>query len=180
MGRVAVLESPGPTLNTSADIDAFLAKYSADVAAQLREARAHVSKHFPQGFELVYDNYNALVFAFASSERASDAVVSVAGYPKWVTLFFLQGATLPDPTGVLEGKGSQVRSVRLSPPSRLLEPAVQALIKAAKANNPGFGSAPKLATLIRSVSTTQRDRKPTPEKTSRKVGKANQAKRSGA
>ena len=167
-------------MSTSADIEGFLAKYSADVAAQLQGARAHLATHFPQGFELVYDNYNALVFAFASSERASDAVVSVAGYPMWVTLFFLHGTSLPDPEGVLQGQGSQVRSVRLSPSSRLLEPAVQTLIQAAKANNPGFASAPQLSTLIKSVSSKQRERKPASPKPARKAAQAPRAKRSGA
>lgn len=153
--------------NAPAGIDAFLAKYSTDVAAQLQAARAHLSKHFTRGFELVYDNYNALVFAYASSEKSTDAVVSVAGYPQWVTLFFLHGATLPDPTGILEGKGSQVRSVRLAPPSRLREPAVQALIKAAKASKPEFSGAPKLSTVIKSVSAKQRDRKPVAANASR-------------
>ena len=39
---------------------------------------------------MVYDNYNALVVGFGPSERASEAVVSLAIFPKWVTLCFLQ------------------------------------------------------------------------------------------
>lgn len=167
----------GRTVSTATDIEAFLAKYSPEVAAQLCDARAHLARHFPRGFELVYDNYNALVFAYAASDRASDAVVSVAGYPKWVTLFFLHGASLPDPSGLLEGKGAQVRSVRLAPPSRLLEPAVQALIKAAKAGHTGFGAAPKLSTLVKSVSAKQRERKPAPAKPAGKASKATPLRR---
>ena len=148
-------------MTPSTQVEAFLARYSPQVAAQLQEARARLRKSFPRGYELVYDNYNALVFAFSPSERASDAVVSVAGYPKWVTLFFLHGATLPDPSGVLQGSGSQVRSVRLAPLERLLEPAVQALISSAiQTAVPEFSAAPSLATVIKSVSAVQRPRVP--------------------
>lgn len=145
--------------DTTAQIDGFLAKYSPEISAQLRAARQQWRRLFPRGFELVYDSYNALVFGFGSEPSASGAIVSIAGYPKWVTLFFLHGASLPDPNGILEGRGVQVRSVRLSPPSRLQEPAAQALIAAAKAENPELRSAPTLTTLIKSVSAKQRPRR---------------------
>jgi hypothetical protein len=44
-----------------------------------------------------------LAFGFGPTDRASDALVSVAAYPKWVTLFFLKGARFPDPHNVLQG-----------------------------------------------------------------------------
>jgi hypothetical protein len=143
----------------------FLAKYTPEIAAQLQAAREHLAKHFPRGFELVYDNYNALAFAFSPSERASDAILSVAGYSKWVTLFFAQGTTLPNPANVLEGTGSQFRSVRLLPPARLTEQAVQQLIRAAKeAAGAQLALAPSLATVIKSVSAKQQPRLPASKK----------------
>ena len=63
----------------------------------------------PCAVETVYDNYNALVFGYGPSEKASECVFPIAAYPKWVTLFFLHGATLPDPDHVLDGEGSQER-----------------------------------------------------------------------
>jgi Domain of unknown function (DU1801) len=137
----------------------FLGKYSPEIATQLQAARRHLSSHFPRGYELVYDNYNALVFGFGPSESASSAILSVAGYPKWVTLFFLKGAKLPDPESRLQGTGSQVRSIRLQPPSVLAEPAVQALIEAAIATAATeLAAAPPLKTVVKSVSEKQRPR----------------------
>lgn len=142
-------------------ISDFLAKYAPDIAEQLRETREHLVTHFPRGFELIYDNYSALVFAFAASERATDAIVSVAGYPRWVTLYFAKATALEDPPHVLEGQGTQFRSVRLQPLSRLYEPAVQGLIAGAKAAATSLlESAPPLTTVIKSVSATQRPRNP--------------------
>lgn len=141
-------------------IDSFLAKYDPAIAAQVRDVRAHLSRRFPRGFELVYDNYNALVFGFGPTERAGDALVSVAAYPKWVTLFFLKGAGLPDPAGVLEGTGSRVRSVRLAPPSVLHSRPVQDLLDGVAAGaRREFAQAPPLATLVKSVAERQRPRK---------------------
>ena len=42
--------------------DSFLARYNPEIVAQVQEVRAHLAGRFPQGFELVYDNYNALAF----------------------------------------------------------------------------------------------------------------------
>jgi hypothetical protein len=106
--------------STESQIAVLLGKYTPEIEAQLRHARARLRAKFPRGHELVYDNYNALVFAISPSERTSEAFVSVAGYPKWVTLFFLHGARLDDPTGLLEGEGAQVRSIRLQHPVDIL------------------------------------------------------------
>lgn len=152
-------------MNEAATIEEFLSRYTPEIAAQLRAARAHLATRFPRGVELVYDNYNALVFAFGASERMSDLVLSVAGYPKWTTLFFAKGTELPDPAGILEGSGSRIRGLRLAPPSRLFDPEVQALIAAAQARIlPKLEAAPPLRTIIKSVSAKQRPRRPAPAK----------------
>ncbi len=142
-------------------IKTFLAKYSPDVRKQLQGARAHLRDMFPRGFELVYDNYNALVFGFASTERSSDAFLSVAGYPKWVNLFFLNGVDLKDPKRLLQGAGVQVRSIRLQSAGQVLEADVQALIaQAIKPYRKALDGAGPLQTLIKSVSAKQRSRRP--------------------
>ena len=142
-------------------IDAFLAKYSPEVREQLRRARTHVRAMFPRGHELVYDNYNALVFGFSPTDRTSDAFLSVAGYPRWVNLFFLDGTRLKDPGKLLQGAGVRVRSVRLHSAEQLLEPAIQALIaQAIEPHRTALIGAVPLQTVIKSVSTRQRPRRP--------------------
>lgn len=144
-----------------AQLAAFIARYSPEMQAQFREARSRLRALFPRGFELVYDNYNALVVGYSPTERASQAIVSIAGYPRWVTLFFLDGAKLPDPSGRLQGSGSRVRNVRLAPPSTLEEDDVLELLSQAIApHGPAFEAAPKLRTIVKSVSAKQRPRVP--------------------
>jgi hypothetical protein len=146
---------------TAAQIGKLVAKYSPEVAAQLRKARAQLRTHFPRGFELVFDNYNALVFAISPSEKTSEAFISVAAYPRWVTLFFLHGAKLRDPKGLLEGSGKQVRSIRLETPADITKPAVAALItQAVRPHRTALQAAPSLTTLIKSVVAGQRPRRP--------------------
>ena len=92
-------------------LDGFLAKYTPEIAALAKDIRAKMRKRLPGAFELVYDNYNALAIGFGPSERASDAIFSIALFPRWVSLFFLQGAGLLDPHKVLKGKGKQARHI---------------------------------------------------------------------
>ena len=61
----------------------------------------------------MYDSYNALAIGFASSERKSDAIVSLAVYARGVNLYFIYGAALADPHHLLLGGGNQGRFVRL-------------------------------------------------------------------
>lgn len=151
-------------MDNESQIDTFLGKYTPEIEAQLRDARSRLRALFPRGFELVFDNYNALVFAISPTERAPDAFVSVAGYPKWVTLFFLHGAELHDPAGLLEGQGKQVRSIRLRAPADLNTPAVEALIsQAAFPRESAFLAAPPLTTVVKSALAKQRPRRPATE-----------------
>jgi hypothetical protein len=146
---------------TEARVAAFTAKYTPAIAAATMACRRKVQALFPRGFELVYDNYNALVFGFGPSEKASSAVLSVAVYPKWVTLFFLHGTALQDPARLLQGAGSRVRSIRLKAPADLDLPEVRFLIdQALQSCAEELANAPSLRTVIKSVSARQRSRRP--------------------
>jgi hypothetical protein len=150
---------------TRAQIDAFVALYTPEIASQLRRARADLRKLIPQGYELVYDSHNALVFAFGPTARASDLVISIAGYPNWVTLFFARGKALEDPQGLLEGAGVTIRSIRLTPFNVLRSPPVRALIRQAlAAQADSFKHAPALITVLKAISPKRRPRTPSAPK----------------
>ena len=85
----------------------------------------------PGAIELVYDNYNALAIGYGPSERTSEAVVSLAVYPRWINLYFLHGAALSDPSGLLKGSGRQGRYVRLENAADVESPPIRALLDAA-------------------------------------------------
>jgi hypothetical protein len=143
-------------------IAGFLAKYTPAMIASGREARRKMRQVIPGGVEFVYDNYNALVFGFGPTDRPSDAVLSLALMPRWVTLCFLKGTKLADPKKILRGSGNVVRNVRLSAPVDLDDPYIKRLIDDSIANAapafPAGGEAPR--TIIKSVSAKQRPRRP--------------------
>ena len=116
----------------------------------------------PGGTEFVYDNYNALVFGYGPSERPSEAVLSLAVMPQWITLCFLNGAKLRDAKKLLRGSGKIVRNIRLSSPSHLAETYVANLIhQAIVAARPSFRGKPgRQHTIIKSISLKQRPRRP--------------------
>lgn len=148
-------------MDAEAQIESFIAKFSNDIAAEIRAARAEMQRRLPGAVELVYDNYNALAIGYGSSEALADVVFSIACFPRWVRLFFYHGADLDDPEGLLEGAGVQVRSLRLPDLAVLDEPAVQALMsqalqKAQRPIDPGQAS----RSVVKSVSANQRPRRP--------------------
>ena len=146
---------------TERRIAGFVDKYAPEIAAQLRDARRRLRAQFPQGVEMVFDNYNALVFGIGASAQSRDSFISIAGYPKWVTLFFLNGADLHDPEGLLEGAGKQVRGIRLRRVEDMDAPAVAALILQAMAMHEAtLQAAPPLATVIKAAVDKQRTRRP--------------------
>ncbi len=147
--------------DAEAQIAGFIDKYSPAIQTQLHAARQKLRALFSRGFELVFDNYNALVFAIGPTDKTTGAFVSIAAYPKWITLFFLNGKDLDDPEGLLVGDGKQVRSIRLDGPDDLDRPAVRALIaSAAAAHAEAFATAPPLTTIVRTVVAKQRPRRP--------------------
>ena len=142
-------------------IAGFIDKYTPAIAAQLRDARQRLRAHFPRGVEMVFDNYNALVFGIGATDASRDSFISIAGYPKWVTLFFLDGASLDDPEGLLEGDGKQVRGIRLKTAADLDSPGVVALIaRAIAAHAEALSGAPVLCTVIKAEVEKQRARRP--------------------
>lgn len=148
----------------AAQVAGFLAQYDPEIARLARTVRARLRKRMPTATELVYDNYNALVFAFGATDRASDIVCSIALYPRWVTLFFLHGAELPDPDGLLAGSGSQIRGVRLAAAADVDAPAVRALLDAAiRVNRTPLPAGGRGQTIVRSVAAKQRPRRPPPK-----------------
>lgn len=141
-------------------LDGFIDKFTPDIAATIRRAMAMVSARLPGATIMVYDNYNALAIGFGASDKVRSIICSVAGYPRWVSLFLSNGPTLPDPDGLLEGEGGAVRHVKLIG-DRMDSPAVAALIDAAAASVAlPIDPAGEGRLIIKSISAKQRARRP--------------------
>ncbi len=150
-----------PVEDARQQLASFLAKFTPEIAAKAEAILRKMRKLYPTALELVYDNYNALAIGFSPSERASDAIFSIAVYPRWVSLFFLQARGLPDPDKLLKGSGNVAKHVVLPSPAALNEPALQALMSSgeARAKVP-MDSNGKHRLIIKSISAKQRPRRP--------------------
>lgn len=131
------------------------------IAALARRALIKMRKRLPGALELVYDNYNALAVGFGPTDRASEAIFSIALFPRWVSLFFLQAAGLPDPHRLLQGTGRVARHVMLQDSAVLDEPVIQSLVDEAlrRAKVP-LDPSQRRQLIIKSISDKQRPRRP--------------------
>jgi hypothetical protein len=150
-------------MNPRTRLDGFIERFAPEIAALAKAALAKMRKRFPNANQLVYDNYNALAIGFGPTERASDAIFSIAVYPRRVNLCLLQGgrSRLKDPNKLLRGSGSTNRFIPLESAGDLDQLEVedlmtQALAKASVPLNPSATG----RLLIKSVSATQRPRRP--------------------
>jgi len=139
----------------------FLAKFTPEIARQAEAALVKMRTLLPGAIEMVYDNYNALAIGFGPTERASEAIFSIAIYPRYFSLCFLQGTKVPDPQKLLQGGGNVVRHIRLDPPETLDRPEVRALIDRALASaEKPLDPAQPYKLVIKSISAKQRPRRP--------------------
>jgi len=151
---------PKQTESTAKQMAGFIAKFDPANAKLIRAARSAMRKRYPTATELVYDNYNFFVIGYSPTARPSDSIFSIAAASNGVGIAFLQGATLKDPDGLLQGDGKQNRFLRLESAEVLAEPKVEALMRAAVAQSDvPFPATGRVQTIIRSVSAKQRPRR---------------------
>ncbi len=139
----------------------FIDKYTLEISSLARTILAKMRKRYPTAIELVYDNYNALAIGFGPTERPSEAIFSIALYPKWVSLFFLHARGLHDPGKILQGSGSVAKHIILPTPDALDDPAVRTLMQEAEARAAvPLDPSGVHRIIIKSVSARQRPRRP--------------------
>jgi hypothetical protein len=150
-------------------LDGFLAAFTPEVEALARAVLEKMRARLPNAVEMVYDNYNALVCGFGPTEKVSHAIFSIAIYPKYLNLFFLQGAELPDPKGLLQGEGNVVRFIRIDDAKTLDRADVKAMMALAlKMAEVPMDKKAEYRLVIKSVSPKQRSRRPLDERLKRK------------
>ena len=112
-------------------------------------ARKLILEEAPEASEFVYEVYT-IADHFTFTERPSDAFVFTTTRANWVNLGFNFGSMLPDPDGLLRGKGKWIRHIRVSQVKDLDAPGVRELLRVAiaQAERPQ-GKAGKPCTVVR-------------------------------
>jgi hypothetical protein len=159
--RTPKAKSEKGDLAESKQLATFMGKYTPAIAAKAQTILLEMRRLYPTAIELVYDNYNALAIGFGPTEKASEAIFSIALFPRWVSLFFLQGKGLPDPGKRLKGSGNVARHIVLDSAETLRESDVKSLMReAATAAKIPFDPHGAHRLIIKSVSQNQRPRRP--------------------
>lgn len=95
----------------NSDLIKFLEPYPEDVQKNALLLRDFIWNLYPKCNELIYDNYNALVSGWSTTEKMGDTFCSVGVFPKHIHLGFYWGNEIPDPENMLLGKGKQYRYI---------------------------------------------------------------------
>jgi hypothetical protein len=121
--------------------------------------RRWLRKRLPAAHELVYEYRDCFVISYSPSERGYEGVLAIRAGTTRVSLYFNRGKELPDPANLLQGSGSQVRSIDMDGASTLARPEVVRLIdEAVSRNRVPFAPAGRGSVVIRSASRKPRRR----------------------
>jgi hypothetical protein len=116
-------------IGTFEDLLAITAEPMQPIAVALR--RVVLSVH-PEAVEVVRLGDRAATFG-VGPKKMSEGHTYVLPYSKHVNLGFYQGASLPDPEGLLEGTGRNLRHVKVRSVGEAEHPALPDLVAAALA-----------------------------------------------
>jgi hypothetical protein len=109
----------------------FLKPYDSAIQELALRLRDLVLEEMAPCHENIYDAYSAVAIGYGWSERMKDGVFHVAVYTNHVNLGFNFGASLPDPLGILDGKGNQIRHISISDTDALERPEIRSYIRRA-------------------------------------------------
>jgi len=142
------------------EILSLLEPYDPAIVEVAAAVRGVVLSAAPAATELVYDAFNAVAMGYTFTGRPGDAFCHIAVYSRWVNLGFNHGVHLKDPDGLLNGKGSRVRHLRMASTSDVDLPHVGRFLVEAIGRARGVESAdpsiPGVRSIVRAVYPTRR------------------------
>ena len=137
-------------------IDKFAPAHLRLIAAMRRWLR----NRLPTAHEVVYEYRAWIAISYSPNEHGYEGVLGIRADADGVKLFVNRCKELPDPAKLLQGSGSQCRSIDVEGASTLARPEVASLIDEAIARNPvSFARAGRGSVVMsRSTSAKQRQR----------------------
>lgn len=99
-----------------------------EIAVRARELILDI---FPEAVETI--DPSDKVIGYGTGSKYADLICTIMPQQNWVTLGIYKGADLPDPEGLLEGKGKVHRHVKLKTVADVQSSALRNLLQAARA-----------------------------------------------
>jgi hypothetical protein len=152
-------QSAAARRSAEAEVRTLIAKFAPAHLRLIAAMRRSLRKRLPTAHEVVYEYHNAgaVVISFSPNERGYEGVLGIRANADGVQMFFNRCKELPDPAKLLQGSGSQCRSIDVEGASTLARREVARLIDEAIARNPvPFQSAGLGSVVIRSTSAQKR------------------------
>lgn len=112
-------------------ISDLLMRFDADRQQLIRSVRKAMQDRFPTANELVYDYARSFVIGYSPTEAGGEGIAALSADAGGVRFYLTQGASLPDPHKLLQGKAG-ARYIQVGSAAVLLKPEVEALMKAAE------------------------------------------------
>jgi hypothetical protein len=106
-------------------VEKFFSSYGPEVQDLARGARALLLRLVPDAEEKLLRPWKTVAYGRARKFCA------ISPHGSWVNLQFHSGASLPDPSDLLDGTGKSMRHVKLAAPGDLERRALAQLIRAA-------------------------------------------------
>lgn len=110
---------------------ALLDGFNEEVQRLCLETRSRILELAPDARETMMPGYKSLAYGFGDGMRGEFA--SIVLHNTYVNLQLHQGTALPDPAGLLEGTGKNLRHVKIRSADTVQRDEVRALIEAAAA-----------------------------------------------
>jgi hypothetical protein len=120
------LEPVNPKKALPEDVASFLAAYSPEVRALAQQTRDLVLETIPAALEMV--DPASKIIAYGYGPKYADLVCAIAPFKSYVNLMFSQGASLPDPAGLLQGTGKRARHAKIQSPEEIDNPDLRSLL----------------------------------------------------
>jgi len=150
-------QSAGERRSAEAELRTLIDRFAPAHLRLVGAMRRWLRKRLPTAHEVVYEYRDWFVISYSPNEHGYEGVLAIRASADGVQLYFNRGKELPDPAKVLQGSGSQVRSIDLEGASTLARPEVARLIDEAIARNPvPFARAGRGSVIIRPTSARRR------------------------
>jgi hypothetical protein len=144
------------------DLLKFLKPFSDDITELIMWLREFAWDLYPQSNELIYDNYNAVVFGWSPTDKVGHIFCSIAvgRTSKNVHFGFYWGSELSDPDKILLGEGVQYRYILVTDKNKFPKAYIKELVTEAYANSLSKVKDPKQImhgqTIVKSISDKKR------------------------
>lgn len=123
------------TVGGNGTFDDVIAAAPADIQTLARAARALLADVMPGITEVPWARQKIAGYGIGP-KKMSEHFCYLAPFKKHLNLGFLYGADLPDPEGLLEGAGKELRHIKIRDAEQLESPAVRLLVELASQHLP--------------------------------------------